>query len=406
MTYHFLKVLLWHGRYRITDQRPEYESPTTTVYRAVDEHTLDQHNQPTRVVLKLTHSEHKYRREVRARGYLGGALDEDYVVPHIRLHHHSAYEPLLTMSPAAAATATDNVNDDASSCVDGNNIIDNDSVVPLPRSLPGTPVGRGVPCTGSGEGECAVLAELKRKTAKHWLTQRIGTRARARGAGQKSSSLTHSNDNGHTDIDFDDDGWSQVEEGSDETAPSQIAQSNLTAPNQETDTETEKRGSSRGGSGAASRGSSRGGSGGASRGSSGSGLILSKRIAQKMLMIVMPQADRNLFTALKHEHSLVRQQQQQQQQQQLMPTANPGLHMGSGLGMGLGVDSKGNKGRARAGAEAVCLSKVRAIFTQLLDATAHMHDKGYLHGDLCPMNIGRSVSQSVSLYPDLTLPNT
>ena len=364
----------------MTDQRPEYESTTTTVYRAVDEHTLDQHNQPVRVVLKLTRSMYKYRREVRARGYLGGALDENYVVPHIRLHHHPEYEPLLPTAAAAADIVHD--NDVTSGDVDGSDIID-DRVDPVPS----TPVGQVVPCTGSGEGECAVLAAA-RKTANHWLSQRSGARARATGRGSDpmSSSLTHTNNNAHTNADFDDDGWSQFDEGSDETetAPSQTAQSNLTAPDQE----TEKRGSSRGDSG---RATSRGGSGS----NSNNGLILSKRVAHRMLTIVMPQADRTLLTALKHEHSLVKRPRQ------LNNTSSTDLKLS--VSVSIGIDDNGRSAGVRAGAgvgarragragvEAVSLSKVRSIFTQLLDAMAHMHDKGYLHGDLCPMNIGQSV---------------
>ena len=398
-----LQVLLWHGRYRVTDQRPEYESPTTIIYRAVDEHTLDQHNQPIRVVLKLTHNAYKYRREVRARDYLGEAFDEDYVMPHIRLHHQSEYEPLLPISPVAAAAVAadnDNDNDNASCNVDGGDDINDDSMVPIP--LPDTPEGRVVSCTGSGEGECAILIAA-RQTAKHWLPQRLSARARERSVDPLSLLLLATNRNNTNssndleEIDFDDDGWNQFVEGSVEVAvevaPSQTAQSNLTAPNQETDIEIEKRSGSRGDSnGVVSRGSSRGGS----SSNNGSGLILSKRMAQKMLMIVLPQADRTLLTALKHEHFLVRQQKQGRSKT-AVATGLTGLGVGVGAGLGIDNVGRGVGVGVGTGAGTLCLTKVRTIFTQLLDATAHMHDKGYLHGDVCPMNIGESVCQTLRL---------
>ena len=327
-------------------------------------------------------------------------------MPHIRLHHQSEYEPLLPISPVAAATVTadndkdiDNDNGDTSSYVENSDIND-DSMVPIP--LPDTPEGRVVSCTGSGEGECAILIAA-RQIAKHWLPQRLSTRARARSVDPMSLLLlaTNSNNtNGNNtnsnsdleDIDFDDDGWNQFEEGSAEVAPSQTAQSNLTAPNQETDIEIEKRSGSRGDSnGVVSRGSSRGGS----SSSNGNGLILSKRMAQRMLMIVLPQADRTLLTALKHEHFLVRQQEQKQGRKIAVATGLTGL--GVGVSAGLGIDKAGRGFGVGVGTGALCLTKVRTIFTQLLDATAHMHDKGYLHGDVCPMNIGKSICQPLRL---------
>jgi ankyrin repeat protein len=57
----FRKVLLWHGRYRVTEAHPEHASAATWVYKAVDEHAFDAHNQPVRVALKLTRSVDKVR---------------------------------------------------------------------------------------------------------------------------------------------------------------------------------------------------------------------------------------------------------------------------------------------------------------------------------------------------------
>ena len=57
----FRKVLLWHGRYRVSEAHPEHASAATWVYKAVDEHAFDAHNQPVRVALKLTRSVDKVR---------------------------------------------------------------------------------------------------------------------------------------------------------------------------------------------------------------------------------------------------------------------------------------------------------------------------------------------------------
>ena len=44
-------VLLWHGRYRITESRPEHISATCFIFKAVDEQTIDSDTQqPIKVV--------------------------------------------------------------------------------------------------------------------------------------------------------------------------------------------------------------------------------------------------------------------------------------------------------------------------------------------------------------------
>jgi serine/threonine protein kinase len=60
-----------------------------------------------------------------------------------------------------------------------------------------------------------------------------------------------------------------------------------------------------------------------------------KSDAEKLFALVMPLADRNLFTALKQEH---------------WPGKNP--------------------------------EEIRHVFSQLVHCVAHLHDKGVLHGDL------------------------
>lgn len=62
----FRKVLLWHGRYRVTETHPEHASAATWVYKAVDEHAFDAHNQPVRVALKLTRSVDKVQHQSHA----------------------------------------------------------------------------------------------------------------------------------------------------------------------------------------------------------------------------------------------------------------------------------------------------------------------------------------------------
>ena len=61
-------VLLWHGRYRITDLWPEHISSTCYVFKAVDEHTIEMETQqPLKVALKLMRLQSQFLREISAR---------------------------------------------------------------------------------------------------------------------------------------------------------------------------------------------------------------------------------------------------------------------------------------------------------------------------------------------------
>ena len=61
-------VLLWHGRYRITEPRPEHISATCFVFKAVDEHTIDSEtSQPIKVALKLMRLKDQFQREISTR---------------------------------------------------------------------------------------------------------------------------------------------------------------------------------------------------------------------------------------------------------------------------------------------------------------------------------------------------
>ena len=61
-------VLLWHGRYRITEPRPEHISATCFVFKAVDEYTIDSETiQPIKVALKLMRLKDQFQREISTR---------------------------------------------------------------------------------------------------------------------------------------------------------------------------------------------------------------------------------------------------------------------------------------------------------------------------------------------------
>ena len=61
-------LLLWHGRYRITEPRPEHISATCFVFKAVDEHTIDKETgQPIKVALKLMRLKDQFQREISTR---------------------------------------------------------------------------------------------------------------------------------------------------------------------------------------------------------------------------------------------------------------------------------------------------------------------------------------------------
>ena len=61
-------VVLWHGRYRITDPRPEHISATYFLFNAVDEQTIDSETgQPVKVALKLLRLKSHFQREISIR---------------------------------------------------------------------------------------------------------------------------------------------------------------------------------------------------------------------------------------------------------------------------------------------------------------------------------------------------
>ena len=61
-------LILWHGRYRITEQRPEHTSATCYVFKGVDDLAIDtETGEPTRVALKLMRVKAQFERELTAR---------------------------------------------------------------------------------------------------------------------------------------------------------------------------------------------------------------------------------------------------------------------------------------------------------------------------------------------------
>ena len=77
-------LILWHGRYQLTETRPEHQSATCRVFKGVDTLVLDERGQPTPVALKLMAVKDQFNREVTAR--LNGQFDEEFVVNVCRSH--------------------------------------------------------------------------------------------------------------------------------------------------------------------------------------------------------------------------------------------------------------------------------------------------------------------------------
>lgn len=69
-------LFLWYGRYR-AEPRPEHQSSTCYVFKAVDEADLDESGRPRPCALKLMRNRDQFFREVRARAR---GLGEDYVL--------------------------------------------------------------------------------------------------------------------------------------------------------------------------------------------------------------------------------------------------------------------------------------------------------------------------------------
>ena len=77
-------VLLWHGRYRITEPRPEHISATCFVFKAVDEHTIDKEtSQPMKVALKLMRLKDQFQREISTRAK---ELNKEHVMHILQTH--------------------------------------------------------------------------------------------------------------------------------------------------------------------------------------------------------------------------------------------------------------------------------------------------------------------------------
>ncbi len=79
----FQDLLLWFGRYRITETRPEHMSATCFVYKAIDEKDVDSEGHQRRVALKLMVKKAQFKREVAARDV---KFSPDHVVDIVRTH--------------------------------------------------------------------------------------------------------------------------------------------------------------------------------------------------------------------------------------------------------------------------------------------------------------------------------
>ena len=77
-------LILWHGRYQLTETRPEHQSATCRVFKAVDTLILDERGQPSPVALKLMAVKDQFNRELTAR--LKGQFDDEFVVT-VRTSH-------------------------------------------------------------------------------------------------------------------------------------------------------------------------------------------------------------------------------------------------------------------------------------------------------------------------------
>jgi len=76
-------IILWHGRYRLFEERPEHISATCFVFKAVDEMHLDDKGAATRVALKLMRRRDQFEREIEARQC---GFDSNYVLEILRTH--------------------------------------------------------------------------------------------------------------------------------------------------------------------------------------------------------------------------------------------------------------------------------------------------------------------------------
>lgn len=74
----FQAITLWHGRFRVTEGRPEHTSATCCVFKAVDEYDMSSsHGRPRTVALKLMSRKDQFLREYKARRK---GFNSDFVV--------------------------------------------------------------------------------------------------------------------------------------------------------------------------------------------------------------------------------------------------------------------------------------------------------------------------------------
>lgn len=86
-----LSITLWHGRYQLTEMRPDHMSATCFVFKATDEMDRDPFSGERThksIALKLLHSKDQYRREIEARDR---NFNDDYIIEVVDKHLPSGY---------------------------------------------------------------------------------------------------------------------------------------------------------------------------------------------------------------------------------------------------------------------------------------------------------------------------
>jgi serine/threonine protein kinase len=78
-----MEIFLWFGRYRLLENRPEHQSATCYVYKAMDEMSSNDSSESKIVALKLMKKRDQFIREIRTRDT---GFDQEYVVHIIRTH--------------------------------------------------------------------------------------------------------------------------------------------------------------------------------------------------------------------------------------------------------------------------------------------------------------------------------
>jgi serine/threonine protein kinase len=80
-----MELCLWFGRYHIVESRPEHQSETCYVYKAIDERLSSPLNSQSFMALKLMKVKSQFRREICIRNH---HFLSDYVIGIIRTHPH------------------------------------------------------------------------------------------------------------------------------------------------------------------------------------------------------------------------------------------------------------------------------------------------------------------------------